>query len=302
MSRSLVLRAFPQPHQLPQTPQAVDRNVLIYAKATRIYWKPDVAPFSVMTNFTGYSTHDLDKRRLVLSPQTLFIQNRGQSYTNQIRSDSEVEAMRLIFTPHFTERVYTSLTTASETLLDRPADLRVSAMTFYDKLYRDDRVVMPLLGTLRDALQQGEAPPMWIDEKMVELAERLSALYADTMREIARLPAVKAATREELYKRLHCAKEFMDAQLSEAVTLEETAAAACLSTHHFLRLFKAAFHQTPHGYLTARRIERAKHLLRQRRKPVMEICVEVGFESLGSFSSLFRKQTGVSPTAFRAAL
>ena len=66
-----------------------------------------------------------------------------------------------------------------------------------------------------------------------------------------------------------------------------------------LRLFKQAFGRTPHQFLTHRRIERAKHLLARTERPVTEICLDVGFESLGSFSHLFRRETGASPTAYR---
>ncbi len=91
----------------------------------------------------------------------------------------------------------------------------------------------------------------------------------------------------------------MESNLEERLTLPQIAGVAFLSTHHFLRLFKQAFGRTPHQFLTHRRIERAKQLLRRTEKPVTEICRDIGFESLGSFSHLFRRETGVSPTAYR---
>src|SRR5205823_14407191 len=68
---------------------------------------------------------------------------------------------------------------------------------------------------------------------------------------------------------------------------------------HFLRLFKAAFHETPLRYLRRRRLERARRLLTQTDLPVTDICLRVGFESLGSFSTLFRRFAGASPREFR---
>jgi AraC-like DNA-binding protein len=67
-----------------------------------------------------------------------------------------------------------------------------------------------------------------------------------------------------------------------------------------LRAFRRAFHATPHEYLTRKRIERAKELLAESELTVTEICFEVGFESLGSFSTLFHKIVGWSPSIYRA--
>ena len=75
---------------------------------------------------------------------------------------------------------------------------------------------------------------------------------------------------------------------------------AGLSSFHFIRAFRAHAGQTPHQYLRARRIERAKELLVTTPMPVTEICDAVGFQSLGSFSSLFRRLTGETPAAYRA--
>jgi AraC-like DNA-binding protein len=83
------------------------------------------------------------------------------------------------------------------------------------------------------------------------------------------------------------------------VTLEDLARVSCLSPNHLLRTFRQAFGQTPHQFLVERRLEEAKRLLRDRDVPVTEICMKVGFESLGSFSALFRKRFGASPSEWR---
>lgn len=87
--------------------------------------------------------------------------------------------------------------------------------------------------------------------------------------------------------------------LAEELTLAELSQEAELSTWHFLRAFRAAFGETPHEFLTRIRLERAKELLTVSGRPVTEICFDVGFTSLGSFSTLFHRQVGLSPAAFR---
>lgn len=95
-------------------------------------------------------------------------------------------------------------------------------------------------------------------------------------------------------------RDLIDAQLDRPLDLEEMARAAHFSRFHFLRAFRKTFHETPHQYLTRKRIERAKDLLANGDLPVTEICFAVGFESLGSFSSLFHKVVGWSPSIYRA--
>ena len=96
------------------------------------------------------------------------------------------------------------------------------------------------------------------------------------------------------------ARELIDAHFDRELDLDELAAAAHFSRYHFLRAFRRAFHATPHEYLTRKRIERARELLATSDRTVTEICFEVGFASLGSFSTLFRRIVGWSPSIYRA--
>jgi AraC-like DNA-binding protein len=85
----------------------------------------------------------------------------------------------------------------------------------------------------------------------------------------------------------------------EPLTLEDLSLEADLSAWHFMRAFRLAFGETPHGFLTRIRIERAKELLTVTNRQVTEVCFDVGFSSLGSFSALFRREVGLSPAQFR---
>ena len=105
---------------------------------------------------------------------------------------------------------------------------------------------------------------------------------------------------QELEGRLHSAREYIDDCFGQALRLEQIAQQACLSPFHFQRLFRHAYHCTPHQYMTHRRIERAKELLAYTDLSISEICLLVGFQSLGSFSTLFSRQTGLSPVGYRS--
>jgi AraC-like DNA-binding protein len=83
------------------------------------------------------------------------------------------------------------------------------------------------------------------------------------------------------------------------VRVEQAAREAALSPYHFIRLFKATFGRTPHQALVEARLDRAKHLLLAADLSVTQVCMEVGFASLGSFSSLFARRVGLSPALYR---
>ena len=93
---------------------------------------------------------------------------------------------------------------------------------------------------------------------------------------------------------------FIEQHLDHPLTVDDLAQRVHLSPYHFIRRFQAAFHQTPHQYVINRRLEKAKALLANSELPVTEICLTVGFESLGSFSTLFRRQVGWAPSVYRA--
>jgi len=107
---------------------------------------------------------------------------------------------------------------------------------------------------------------------------------------------------EETFERLYRSREFLAESLDRRVRLSDAALAACLSPYHYHRMFVRAFGETPHDFLTRRRIDRAKQLLARDECPVTEICLAVGYESLGSFSTLFRSVAGRSPTEYRQSL
>lgn len=103
----------------------------------------------------------------------------------------------------------------------------------------------------------------------------------------------------ELLPHLRRARDYIDRHYQRPLDLDRLAAVAGVSKFHFARSFEAAYGETPIRYLTRRRIERAQDLLRAANLTVTEVCMLVGFASLGSFSSRFAQLVGESPTAYR---
>ena len=102
-------------------------------------------------------------------------------------------------------------------------------------------------------------------------------------------------------RRMLRARDEMDRAYDQPLDVAALAHVALTSEAHFIRTFKATFGETPHRYLQRRRLERAMALLRETERPVTEICLDVGFTSLGSFSRTFSRVIGMSPSAYRRA-
>lgn len=102
------------------------------------------------------------------------------------------------------------------------------------------------------------------------------------------------------FRSLVRARELLgDAEL--AMPVREVARRVAISPFHFIRLFAAVFGVTPHQFRTRARIERAKELLESGVKSVTDVCMEVGFSSVGSFSAMFSRRVGVAPSTYRGA-
>jgi AraC-like DNA-binding protein len=105
---------------------------------------------------------------------------------------------------------------------------------------------------------------------------------------------------EEFNRRLLRARDAMDRAYAEPLDVRAVAAVAHVSPAHFIRSFHAVFGETPHRYLQRRRVERSMFLLRETDRTVTDVCFDVGFTSLGTFSRTFRRIVGETPSGYRA--
>jgi AraC-like DNA-binding protein len=104
---------------------------------------------------------------------------------------------------------------------------------------------------------------------------------------------------EDLNRRLLRARDAMDRAYAEPLDVPAVAAVAHISGAHFSRTFKQVFGETPHRYLQRRRVERSMFLLRETERSVTDVCLDVGFSSLGTFSRTFREIVGETPSGYR---
>jgi AraC-like DNA-binding protein len=146
------------------------------------------------------------------------------------------------------------------------------------------------------------ATDAWLEDRFFEVAKALRKVQIRMHQQMTRVPAKKMSTRTELYRRLLRGKDYMDSFFAGEIQLRDAAGAACVSPYHFHRLFHEVFHETPNQYLQRKRLTQARELLRNCDRDVMEISLDIGFQSSTSFSALFRRSFGCSPREYRAKL
>lgn len=258
----------------------------------------DAGWLSLKSMWNGSAEYLLENGRLTVDDNCYLILNDQQPYTIHIEGDVVIESFCIFFPARWAGDVLRNYMTPVDGLLDEVAG-EDTAVTFYDILHRHDNLVTPILQSIRHARQQGEVDAGWQTETLHHLLAAMLQVQRQVHQEAAKLPAAHTTTRKELYRRLHIGRDFICDNLQASLSLEQIAQEAALSPYHFLRTFKQLFGQTPHAYLTAQRIKKAKSLLAQTDLPVTDICLTVGFQSLGSFSTLFQRHSGQSPRQYR---
>jgi len=254
---------------------------------------------SIKAAVAGKALYETNIGRYMPDKDAYLILNPEQPLSITVDADTNATGLLIYFAEGFSGEIYRNLTASTGALLDQPQMSSVSQLEFVQRLYPHDEILSPSLQIVGNALSNACIEPGWYEEQLHRIMIQLIRLHLKVCREIASLPALRSATREEIYRRVYRARDYMAASIDQPLSLVELARVACLSPNHFLRAFKQIFRTTPYQYLTALRLKSAKELLEQTDFPITEICFRVGFQSLGSFSWLFHRRTGVSPQTYR---
>jgi len=277
-----------------------DCNVIVHREETDWSLSPAQTRLSIRCAFGGQRRFEIDRRTYVVDDTAYLLLNLGQIVRSSVTARAPVECLNVTFRPGFAEEALAAETAPIDKLLDDPLAYG-KPVGFFVRTYPHNDSLSRRLLSLRTTLTSQPVTQAWLEEQFHHLASDLLQTHVRERLEMEGMPGARLSTRIECYERLHSAREYMRACMGKPLMLSEISGVACMAPHHFLRTFKQAFRQTPHQYLTQLRLERARTLLLRTDTPVTDICMEVGFESLGSFSWLFSKRFRKSPTAFRTA-
>lgn len=244
----------------------------------------------------GAARYHTPQGQYLLTPETFLILNDGQRYSLAFEGHGQVHTETLcpFFQHGFLEQAGAFAAAGPEHHLD-DIDRATPALDFCERLYPKAGAVARTLASLDAGLRGPHATAPWLEDRMYSLAQSLAALRFQVRREADGFPGLRPSTRMELYHRLYRGRDFLLSCYDRPLTVAAAASVAGLSPFHFQRMFKLAFGQTPMQFLQQARLEAARRLLARTGDDITTICFAVGFESLGSFSWLFRKRFGASP-------
>ncbi len=272
-------------------------NLVLHARSRRHVVSNFAGPNSIKAVVHGEVEWSVAGRSLPVDEHSFLFLSAGEPYSMNIDTPRPVETCCAFFRSGYVEEVLCDVTSPLAAALEQSGSASPENL-FVSRLHFDPQGA--ILSRLR-MLAERCAPalqPSSFEQYFLILASRFSALYEEVQKKIARLPVVKAATRQELFRRLERGREFLHSRSNGPVSLEEAARSALLSPYHFHRAFRQVHGLTPHAYLTNLRLARARDLL-QRGTSVLETCLECGFQSPTSFSRLFRSSFGILPSRVR---
>ena len=274
---------------IPINPPAAELGTtssIVTGAARRYQVDRFAGPLSVKSVLRGIATWETAAGRFEVGPGTALVLNDREEYSLSIDAPQPVETFCVFFATGFVEDARRAAVSASHTLLDGGL---APAAGFFERLEYGG----PLVAAVAEVRRRRD------EASIVALALELVRSQRDVGERVERLPALRAATRAELHRRVARATEYIHANLAEQLSLDAIAAAARLSPFHCHRVFSGYHGLTPHAYITRLRLARAGMLLRSTRHTVLEIAQSCGFESASSFTALFRRAFGVPPARFR---
>jgi len=277
-----------------------NRNVILAGNGRHHYVSEFPGPLSIKSVVRGRGTWTANRNRFEVDADSILVLNHRQHYTILIDAPEPVQTFCLFFRTGLVEQAWRCHTTEISELLDDPERLP-DGVGFFERMHPKTGPIARRLESMHRETISGQATPGSLDDGFLAVAGELLKFRSELKASAARVPAARPSTRAELFRRLTVARSMIEGALDQTLSLDRIAEEACLSPYHLHRLFAQVFGETPHRYAVRRRLERARRLLAETDMPVTAICLESGFQSLGSFSTLFRKQTGNSPMEYRMA-
>lgn len=273
------------------------RSGTLYIRTRRLEETADhISRLSIRLMLNGRQWYKVDGADRLVHRDNFLVIDQGQHYRTAFSGERDLEMLMVGFRPGLAQEVARSLTLGHEQLLDQPWR-DTEGPVFAAQTYPMDPVIRALFAQLHTLVRTGveDHASEGIDAIHDRLMERLIGLQAGVRMNMERLDLVRRSTRVEIWKRLTIAREYAEAHHAHPLSVADLARVACLSPHHFKRLFREAYGIPPHQYLRHVRLTHARHLLADGDRPVHEVALAVGFKDASAFSRAYRQVTGRAP-------
>jgi AraC family transcriptional regulator len=280
--------------------QFKEKNSVIWAKSKKIYYDRHWGGLSIKLALKGNEHYQTDHSLYCVNNSNFLILNKDTEYSSFIESESETESFTLNLNEKFTSSFITGIMTKPEDNLENNLSRHEIQMTFIEKIYKKDKLIFPVVSKIYKCLEDFNERNDEISEIFSDLLIALLTLNKKTIHEIENIKKIKPSTKEELYKRLYYAKDYIDTCYAEpGINLNVMAGIACLNREYFIRQFKLLFQVTPSQYVIGKRMKAARDILQCKEIPISEACRRTGYTNLTSFGKLFRRYYKMSPAEFK---
>ncbi|OIU71528.1 AraC family transcriptional regulator [Rossellomorea aquimaris] len=271
-------------------------NYVLHAKSDEFYWKGN-GQLSIKTFSNGKARYHTKQGFYAIEESRYLLLNAGP-YIISIDEPREVESFCIFFQDGFAEEVFHSLSETNDRLLSDPFKDK-SPLGFFERTYPKNMTLSAMLHTFKQALPGNDQKSIGYEQQFHQIMQALLEDQLQIYQEVESLNAVRKSTREELYRRINIANEYIRAYFDRPVKLDDIAAAACLSPNHLLRTYQQLYKRTPHQHITEFRIQKARQLLSETDYTMTEITFLLGLQNPVSFSKLFKQFAGMSPADYR---
>ena len=270
-------------------------NQIYFSDYAKFYLKYK-SVYSIKYPITGEDNYKLNNRTIELRKNNYLVVNNEQD-VECLLGNSE-KAISIFVDPELMTDVFNTCRKNNEELLSNPFDIKNNVPMFFENSYPlKDNPLSRLLRNFSTSFDEEKRNSgMYGINFFFKVSEAMIISQQETFRQIKRIDSIKKSTKSELYSRMLKAKEYINDNWRENISLTFLARLVHMSPYHFHRIFSTVFKTTPQQYHKLLRMWMAGELLKNRSHRIAEIAILTGYENVHSFSKAFKKHFGVSPS------
>ncbi len=257
--------------------------------------------FTIRMVFCGSEEYTIGKKKINLYPGNFLVINEGTNYNRKIYTDFPAKTFAIAFAPQFLADFHQCHLETEAFLLDDPFNERSGSLPFFlETIFSLKGDMMFNALHLVNHFQKNGTDDLLIECYLYQCLLLFYRVYnQEILTKSQKLDNLKRATSVEIFKRINIAKDYMQSNFNQALTIEQISRYACLSPTHFYRTFKQIHCCSPHQYLIAVRLDTARRYLRETDYTINEVVNLIGFENSSSFIRLFRNRFGLTPGHYK---
>lgn len=268
-----------------------DFSIIEAETSERVKIDRHITPYLFLTNYFSNGKYQVNRRRVELQEGAFYFLNEGDELGIDFGDELFRKTVILQFCDLFIHNAYGARSSSDKWLLDHPEDQMESMPPIPSIPFAFSRKAQELLRYLLSA--DGD---LQREEMVYAILSECMQIQKTSLNQLERVEAKKTSTREEIYRRCFFVKQYMRENFTHSPSLDQLGEIACMNKYHFLTNFVSLFGITPHQYIIRLKLEKAYELLVSGSDSVSEVCFAIGFESLPSFSKLFKSRYGLAPS------